>query len=85
MPQIAVWNGTEDESFDLLEALNHNCACGVGTGVMTGSSCGSHQLLASQRAMNGLLFARHIAKRLRREEFDQSALVLSPVSSVFAA
>jgi hypothetical protein len=55
----------------LLNALSHNCECKVSAEGVRLTTCASHQLLVEdQRAVDGLLFARRIADRLREEEFN---------------
>lgn len=68
-----IWHGTQDESFALVSAISRNCSCEFGVlGVRT-RVCIPHQmLLEDQRALNGLLFARRMADRLREEEFSTS-------------
>jgi hypothetical protein len=64
-----VWYGTQQESFDLVNAVARNCECQFGTMGVRLSTCAPHRMLMEdQRALNGLLFARRIAERLRREE-----------------
>jgi hypothetical protein len=68
------WHGTQVETFALLEALNRNCSCVVTREGIRVSTCAPHQMLIKdQRAMNGLLFARRIADRLRAEELGETA------------
>ena len=65
------WHGTQQESFDLLNAIGRNCNCEFGLMGVRINACGSHRmLLEDQRALDGLLFARRMAERLRREEFS---------------
>jgi hypothetical protein len=67
------WHGTQAETFALLEALSRNCACVVTREGVRVSTCGPHRMLVKdQRAMNGLLFARRIADRLRAEELAEA-------------
>jgi hypothetical protein len=65
-----VWKGTEQESFDLLKAIQRNCACEYApTGART-RPCLPHQaLVGDQRWLDGLLFGRRIADRLTAEEW----------------
>lgn len=62
------WFGTRQELTDLLSAFGHHCVCEVEGENVFERTCGAHALLADQRALNGLLFARRIAARLRAEE-----------------
>lgn len=62
--------GTGDEARDLLKALKRNCTCKTEHG-RTVAACDGHTMLArDRRAVNGLVFERRNAARLRAEEFD---------------
>ena len=65
-----VWNGTPQEGAELRNIVGNNCVCATdarGDRIR----CSSHRmLLADQRALDGLVFARRIGPRLRREEFN---------------
>jgi len=64
-----IWHGTQKDSNDLVNAIAHNCACEFGLMGVRMATCGPHaMLIEDQRALNGLLFARRIADRLRKEE-----------------
>lgn len=64
------WNGSQQESFDLVNAVARNCQCEFGAVGTRISTCSPHRMLIEdQRALNGLLFARSIAERLRSEEW----------------
>ncbi len=64
-----VWHGTLNERRDLSKAVRRYCACEFGLMGVRLSKCASHHMLTEdQRALDGLLFARRIAGRLRREE-----------------
>jgi hypothetical protein len=69
-----VWHGTADEALALLAAVNEHCTCRrEHKRVVAG--CGSHHMLAhEQRAIDGLLFMRRMAERLRAEEFTVAPL-----------
>jgi hypothetical protein len=75
----ALWNGTEAESYALLEAIARYCVCVYAdTGALT-VACQTHEALVhSQRFLDGLLFARRIARRLINEEFDLQGLANQP-------
>ena len=80
-----VWHGTQQESFDLVNAIARNCTCEFGLMGVRLATCAPHRMLTEdQRALNGLLFARRMAERLRREEFSlsESAAVreLAPIA-----
>src|SRR6266568_4852182 len=62
----AVWQGTEQETVDLLAAAASHCTCVVDDRGLRVIPCGPHAMLATdQRALDGLLFARHMHARLR--------------------
>jgi hypothetical protein len=66
----ALWHGTPRENLDLMRAVTSNCACEFGFMGMRLRSCPAHLMLAEdQRALDGLLFGRRIATRLRDEEW----------------
>jgi len=65
------WHGTQQESFDLVNAIGRQCTCEFGLMGVRLTTCSSHRmLLEDQRALDGLLFVRRMAERLRREEFS---------------
>jgi hypothetical protein len=65
------WHGTRAEALDLLQALSRHCSCVVNNLGLRLATCPAHAMLFSdQRAIDGLLFSRHIARRLRNEEFQ---------------
>jgi hypothetical protein len=69
--ETAAWKGTITEQLDLMAAVQHNCECSFdiehdGRRVI---ACSAHTMLArDQRALNGLLWNRHLARRLLSEE-----------------
>ncbi|MDQ3811457.1 MAG: hypothetical protein M3336_14320 [Chloroflexota bacterium] len=66
-----LWHGTQAEAVELLQALSRNCSCVISAEGVRLSTCAPHEMLStSQRAVDGLLFARRIAARLRSEEFS---------------
>jgi hypothetical protein len=68
-----VWHGTQQESFDLVNAIARNCTCEFGLMGVRLATCAPHRMLTEdQRALNGLLFARRMAERLRREELTRA-------------
>ena len=68
-----VWNGTQEESFALVNAIARNCTCEFGLMGVRLSTCAPHRMLTEdQRALNGLLFARKMLDRLLREEFSSA-------------
>ena len=68
-PQV-VWKGTEPESFELLSVIQGNCVCEFGTDGARSRVCKPHDALVhDQRFLDGLLFGRRIADRLRAEEW----------------
>jgi len=73
MATSVLWHGSQTEALELLQALSRNCSCVVTAEGVRLSTCAPHQMLSSdQRAIDGLLFARRIAARLRGEEFHSS-------------
>ena len=70
------WHGTQQESFDLVNAIGRNCTCEFGLMGARLTTCSAHRmLLEDQRALDGLLFVRRMAERLRREEFSTFSTV----------
>lgn len=73
MTMQVVWHGSQQESFDLVNAIARNCTCEFGLMGVRLATCAPHRMLTEdQRALNGLLFARRMAERLRREEFTRA-------------
>jgi hypothetical protein len=65
------WHGTQQESFDLVNAIGRNCTCDFGLMGARLTTCSSHRMLMEdQRALDGLLFVRRMAERLLDEEFS---------------
>ena len=59
------WNGTHLEQLDLLAAISRHCACQVGFDGVCVAVCPPHRMLVEdQRALDGLLFARRLARCL---------------------
>jgi hypothetical protein len=68
------WHGTRTEGLELVQALSRYCACVFNAQGLRISVCAPHEMLCSdQRAIDGLLFSRHIVARLRTEEFHRCA------------
>jgi hypothetical protein len=68
-PGSAVWNGTLKEELDLMAAIQHNCECRFDGNDRCLTACPGHAMLAGdQRALNGLLWERHLLQRLLSEE-----------------
>jgi hypothetical protein len=63
------WHGTNQEAFDLRQAIVRHCACQLGLLGAPLSGCAAHRLLEEQRTLDGLLYGRRIANRLRHEEW----------------
>lgn len=64
---VALWHGTLPEASELATAIEHNCpARGSGAGC---KGCGAHELMLGQRTLDGLLWARYLLPRLKREEW----------------
>jgi hypothetical protein len=80
MMTIASWHGTRQESLELVNAVANNCGCEIGEVGEHLSVCEPHMMLATdQRALDGLLFVRRMAERLRREEFSVVGVLPGPV------
>ena len=64
------WKGTITEQLDLMAAVQHNCDCSFdGRDGRRLTACSAHKMLArDQRALNGLLWNRHLVARLLTEE-----------------
>ena len=63
------WSGTHQDSLDLANAIARNCSCEFGLMGVRLSTCVPHRILTDdQRVLDGLLFARWLANRLRQEE-----------------
>lgn len=81
MASSVLWHGTQTEALELLQALSRNCSCAVTPEGVRLSTCPPHRMLSTdQRAIDGLLFARRIARRLRSEEFNPTAASLIAAS-----
>jgi hypothetical protein len=67
MPNSTSWVGTDLELLDFLNAVGRHCACAD----PASAACGAHGLVrADQATISRLVFARRIAGRLRREEWQ---------------
>jgi hypothetical protein len=65
------WHGTRTEGLELVEVLSRYCSCVFSAKGLRVSVCAPHKMLCTdQRAIDGLLFSRRIAERLRNEEFQ---------------
>jgi hypothetical protein len=63
------WSGTAREAAELTNAIARNCTCTYAPTGARVTTCEPHtMLIRDQRALDGLLFFRRIADRLRREE-----------------
>ncbi len=72
MANRTVFNGTQREGVDLLNAIARYCTCEFGLMGVRLATCAPHRMLVDdQRALDGLLFARRMADRWRLEEFSQ--------------
>ena len=70
MPTRTQWHGTPTEELELTRALTRHCMCMFDAQSRQLCMCAGHEMLHSdQRAIDGLLFSRRIAARLRNEEF----------------
>ena len=72
MSNPIVWHGTRGEFGELLEAVGKHCNCAADAKGVRTATCEPHRMVVEdQRAVDGLLFARHIVSRLRREELSE--------------
>jgi hypothetical protein len=68
-----VSNVTPHDTSDLTRAVARHCACEHGPMGVRVTTCSPHRMLShDKRAVNGLLFMRSLADRLRQEEFTPS-------------
>ena len=65
----ALWNGTPGEYLDLVRILDRHCSCQFGLMGVRLTRCCAHHLTDDQRALNGLLYGRRLAARLRDDEW----------------
>jgi hypothetical protein len=64
------WNGTAQDSLDLMRVVNRHCSCEFGLMGGVATRCAAHRMLTEdRRALNGLLFSRRIVSKLRDEEW----------------
>lgn len=76
------WHGTRTEGLELVKALSRYCSCVFTAKGLRQSVCAPHEMLCSdQRAIDGLLFSRRIAVRLRNEEFHPYAATTEVAAS----
>lgn len=81
MAAQVVWYGSQQESFDLVNAIARNCTCEFGASGARLVTCAAHRMLVEdQRALNGLLFVRRMAERLNREEWSRGQTVRSELA-----
>lgn len=77
MTSEVLWHGTQQDAFELANAIGRNCTCEFGMMGVRLSTCSAHRMLVEdQRALDGLLFVRSMAARLQREEFSTDECVL---------
>lgn len=68
MPLQAIWHGTLAESYQLTTAVTNNCP-------HKGANCrgcGAHEAMLDQRFIDGVLWARWLLPRLKREEWRRA-------------
>lgn len=72
VPKITAWHGTDEEWTELIRIVARNCTCDPSTrSVVASSSCAPHRMvLADQRALDGLVFARRMVTLFCREELS---------------
>lgn len=77
-----VWNGTEQEGRDLVNAIRRNCVCQY-DGRVIRASCEAHKLFVTdQKFLDGLLFARRIVDKLLNEEWLKDGILITDPSVV---
>ena len=82
MRKGVTWHGSETEALLLLQALNRHCSCTYGANGARRTTCPPHRILVEdQRVVDGLLFMRRIAARLRSEERCGEPARRAPVSA----
>jgi hypothetical protein len=65
-----IWNGTDEERGELLDALARHCACVYDTCGARTHTCSPHTaFITSQRFLDGLVFVRRIASQILAEEW----------------
>ena len=70
MAGAVVWHGSKEEHKWLTNAVARHCNCEVGMMGVRVNVCAPHRMLAEdQRVLDGLLFARRDARRLRDQEW----------------
>lgn len=63
------WHGTHREKLDLLAAITRHRTCQARFDGVNLAVCPAHRVLVEdQRVLDGLLFARRLARRLEAEE-----------------
>lgn len=55
-----IWHGTQQESTDLLAAIDHHCACYADPDGKYRTTCPPHTLILDQRTVDHLIFARRM-------------------------
>ena len=89
MDRQIMWHGTEDEAIALLRAMDRVCTAQGGDGERCAfgprgerlRTCATHRLLLDQRALDGLVWMRRAADRLRAEELGLSHVLHTRPSS----
>jgi hypothetical protein len=66
MQRQAVWKGTDADLERLKHATAEHCQCEDGK-----PTCPAHQMLSSQRVLDGLIFVRAQRRAYLRKEFTQ--------------
>jgi hypothetical protein len=59
------WHGSATAGRRLVRAIRRYCNCHPSSPL-----CAAHAVILDQRALDGLLFARYLAPRLRAQEFS---------------
>lgn len=69
---VAVEDGppTEAEAQALIQAISHHCECVITDGVVS-HACEATLMMSNQRVVNGLVWMRRSAARLKRGEWSK--------------
>lgn len=59
----SVWHGTAAQAVALTTAIAHHCTC------KPPETCAAHRAMLDQRFIDGVLWARWLLPRLKREEW----------------
>lgn len=72
MSAQVIWHGTSEESYALLAAVGHNCACTFNMEGAKTETCSAHRMmLEDQRALDGLVLERRTVEHWLHSEFNE--------------